>query len=70
MFGSFEELQMAVLNDGKNQYGFASGFDGIYYWDDVEQYWLRPSVTNERREAAEKMWRNAIDYMPGATGTK
>ena len=70
VFGSFEELQLAVLNDGKNTYGFSHGFGGIYYWDEVEQRWLPPSETNERREAAKEMWRNAIDYMPGATGTK
>jgi hypothetical protein len=69
VFGSFDELQTAVLNDGKNEYGFAHGFDGIYYWDEVEQRWMRPSATIERREAAEKRWRYHL-YMPWVPGTK
>ena len=61
VFGSFEELQMAVLNDGKDKYGFSHGFSGIYYWDEVEQRWLSPSETNERREVAEELWRSEMD---------
>ena len=61
IFRSYDELHTAVLEDGKNEYGFAHGFAGIYYWDEVEQRWLSPSETNERREAAKEMWRNAMD---------
>ena len=61
VFGSYDELQLAVLNDGKNKYGFSHGFSGTYYWDEVEQRWLSPSETNERREAAEELWRSEMD---------